>query len=54
MGHKVSARNLMATPASRFPGTREPVHDVDGARRAAQEVGFPLMVKAPPAAAASG
>ncbi|MHB2022500.1 MAG: acetyl-CoA carboxylase biotin carboxylase subunit [Mycobacteriales bacterium] len=47
MGDKVAARNLMAAagvPVS--PGTREAVHDLDGARRAAAEIGYPVMVKA--------
>jgi len=47
MGDKVSARNLAeqaGVPVS--PGTREPVRDVAAAAAAAEEVGFPLMVKA--------
>ena len=47
MGDKINARNLMAAagvPVSR--GTTEPVTTVEDARAAAQEIGFPIMVKA--------
>ena len=47
MGDKINARNLMSAagvPVSR--GTTEPVSTVDAARKAAEEIGFPIMVKA--------
>ena len=47
MGDKIRARNLVAAagvPVSR--GTAEPVADVARALAAAQEIGYPLMVKA--------
>ena len=47
MGDKIRARNLVAAagvPVSR--GTASPVADVDGALRAAENIGYPLMVKA--------
>jgi acetyl-CoA carboxylase biotin carboxylase subunit len=47
MGDKVSARNLMAAAGVPVaPGTREPLTDVAAALAAADELGFPLMVKA--------
>jgi acetyl-CoA carboxylase, biotin carboxylase subunit len=47
MGDKIRARNLMAgagVPVA--PGTTEPAGDLAAALAAAQEVGYPLMVKA--------
>ena len=47
MGDKVAARNLVGdagVPVA--PGTREPVADVEAAVQAAEQVGYPLMVKA--------
>jgi acetyl-CoA carboxylase biotin carboxylase subunit len=47
MGNKIAARNLMAAagvPVS--PGTTSPVTSLDAATAAADEVGYPLMVKA--------
>ncbi len=47
MGDKINARNLMSdagVPVS--SGTREPVGDVDAALAAAEEIGYPIMVKA--------
>ncbi len=47
MGDKINARNLMA--AAGVPvaqGTAEPVDDVDAALAAADEIGYPVMVKA--------
>jgi acetyl-CoA carboxylase biotin carboxylase subunit len=47
MGDKISARNLMADAGVPVAaGTREPVNDLVAARRAAHEIGYPLMVKA--------
>jgi acetyl-CoA carboxylase biotin carboxylase subunit len=47
MGDKISARNLMADAGVPVAaGTREPVADVDAALGAANEIGYPLMVKA--------
>jgi acetyl-CoA carboxylase, biotin carboxylase subunit len=47
MGDKINARNLMeqaGVPVS--PGTREPVADLDAALAAADEIGYPVMIKA--------
>jgi acetyl-CoA carboxylase biotin carboxylase subunit len=47
MGDKISARNLMAdagVPVA--PGTHDPVVDVEAAVAAANQIGYPLMVKA--------
>ncbi|GIG89136.1 acetyl-CoA carboxylase biotin carboxylase subunit [Plantactinospora endophytica] len=47
MGDKINARNLMAeagVPVA--PGTTDPAADVDAALAAAEEIGFPVMVKA--------
>ncbi|MCW2566346.1 MAG: biotin carboxylase [Mycobacterium sp.] len=47
MGDKINARNLVAAagvPVS--PGTESPVSDVDGALAAAEDIGYPVMVKA--------
>jgi acetyl-CoA carboxylase biotin carboxylase subunit len=47
MGDKIRARNLVAAagvPVSR--GTTEPVPDVDAAVKAAEHIGYPIMVKA--------
>ncbi|WP_182903674.1 acetyl/propionyl/methylcrotonyl-CoA carboxylase subunit alpha [Microbispora sp. H10830] len=47
MGDKINARNLMeAAGVPVAAGTREPVSDLAQARRAAEEIGFPVMVKA--------
>jgi acetyl-CoA carboxylase, biotin carboxylase subunit len=47
MGDKVSARNLMAASGVPVaPGTTQPVTDVEAAVTAAQDVGWPVMVKA--------
>jgi len=47
MGDKVNARNIMAAAGVPVaPGTREPVRDVDAALLAAEDVGWPVMVKA--------
>ncbi|GGO31437.1 acetyl-CoA carboxylase biotin carboxylase subunit [Microbispora bryophytorum] len=47
MGDKINARNLMeAAGVPVAAGTREPVSDLEQARRAAEEIGFPVMVKA--------
>jgi acetyl-CoA carboxylase biotin carboxylase subunit len=47
MGDKINARNLVAAagvPVS--PGTETPVSDVDSALAAAEDIGYPVMVKA--------
>ncbi|MGH3655462.1 MAG: acetyl-CoA carboxylase biotin carboxylase subunit [Micromonosporaceae bacterium] len=47
LGDKINARNLMAAagvPVS--PGTPEPVTGVDAALAAAEEIGYPVMIKA--------
>ncbi|MCT9931236.1 ATP-grasp domain-containing protein [Planotetraspora sp. A-T 1434] len=47
MGDKINARNLMeeaGVPVA--AGTREPVTDLAGAVRAAEKIGYPVMVKA--------
>jgi acetyl-CoA carboxylase biotin carboxylase subunit len=47
LGDKVKARNLMADAGVPVAaGTREPVADVDAAVAAADQIGYPLMVKA--------
>jgi acetyl-CoA carboxylase, biotin carboxylase subunit len=47
MGDKINARNLMAAAGVPVaPGTPEPVADVDAALAAAQQIGYPVMVKA--------
>jgi acetyl-CoA carboxylase biotin carboxylase subunit len=47
MGDKVAARNLVGDAGVPIaPGTREPIADVESAVLAAQNVGYPLMVKA--------
>jgi acetyl-CoA carboxylase, biotin carboxylase subunit len=47
MGDKVSARNLVAASGVPVaPGTTQPVTDIDAAVSAAEEVGWPVMVKA--------
>ena len=47
MGDKISARNLMsAAGVPVAPGTPEPLSDVDAAVAAAEEIGYPIMVKA--------
>ena len=47
MGDKVKARNRMsAAGVPVAPGTQDPVDTVDAARAAANEIGFPVMVKA--------
>jgi acetyl-CoA carboxylase, biotin carboxylase subunit len=47
MGDKINARNLMgqaAVPVS--AGTRRPVSDLDAALKAAEAIGYPVMIKA--------
>ncbi|MQA25114.1 MAG: biotin carboxylase [Micromonosporaceae bacterium] len=47
MGDKINARNLMAAAGVPVaPGTAEPVPDVDAAVAAAEQIGYPVMVKA--------
>ena len=47
MGDKIRARNLMAAAGVPVaPGTTEPVADADAAVAAADEIGYPVMVKA--------
>jgi acetyl-CoA carboxylase biotin carboxylase subunit len=47
MGDKINARNLMAAAGVPVaPGTTDPAHDVDAALAAADEIGYPVMVKA--------
>ncbi len=47
MGDKINARNLMAAAGVPVaPGTADPAATVDDALAAAQEIGFPVMVKA--------
>ncbi|MEV5745494.1 biotin carboxylase N-terminal domain-containing protein [Microbispora rosea] len=47
MGDKINARNLMESAGVPVAaGTREPVSDLAQAERAAEEIGFPVMVKA--------
>jgi acetyl-CoA carboxylase biotin carboxylase subunit len=47
MGDKVRARNRMAAAGVPVaPGTDEPVADADAAAKAAQDIGYPVMVKA--------
>ncbi|GGO05551.1 hypothetical protein GCM10010116_10870 [Microbispora rosea subsp. aerata] len=47
MGDKINARNLMeAAGVPVAAGTREPVSDLAQAERAAEEIGYPVMVKA--------
>jgi acetyl-CoA carboxylase, biotin carboxylase subunit len=47
MGDKINARNLMAAAGVPVaPGTREPAADVSAALVAAEQIGYPLMVKA--------
>jgi acetyl-CoA carboxylase, biotin carboxylase subunit len=47
MGDKVAARNAMAAAGVPVaPGSTEPVTDAAAAERAAQDIGYPLMVKA--------
>jgi acetyl-CoA/propionyl-CoA carboxylase biotin carboxyl carrier protein len=47
MGSKTRARELMrAAGVPIVPGTTEPVPDLDAARSAAQEIGYPVAVKA--------
>ncbi|WP_308250507.1 acetyl-CoA carboxylase biotin carboxylase subunit [Nonomuraea rhizosphaerae] len=47
MGDKINARNLMeAAGVPVAAGTREPVTDLDLALRAAERIGYPVMVKA--------
>src|ERR1700729_167543 len=47
MGDKIRARNLMAAAGVPVaPGTTEPVADPDAAVAAADEIGYPVMVKA--------
>ena len=54
MGDKINARNLMAAAGVPVaPGTAEPQSNVESAVAAARVIGYPVMVKARPAAAAS-
>ncbi|BBH65474.1 acetyl-CoA carboxylase biotin carboxylase subunit [Actinoplanes sp. OR16] len=47
MGDKINARNLMAAAGVPVaPGSADPAETVEDARRAAAEIGFPVMVKA--------
>src|SRR3954465_7831555 len=47
MGSKTRARELMqAAGVPIVPGTTDPVPDLDAARTAAQEIGYPVAVKA--------
>ena len=47
MGHKISARNLMASVGIPVAdGGAEPVHDVDAALAVAGQIGYPVMIKA--------
>jgi acetyl-CoA carboxylase biotin carboxylase subunit len=47
MGDKINARNLMAAAGVPVaPGTTDPAADVEAALAAAEEIGFPVMVKA--------
>jgi acetyl-CoA carboxylase, biotin carboxylase subunit len=47
MGDKIRARNLMAAAGVPVaPGTTDPVADADAAVAAADEIGYPVMVKA--------
>jgi acetyl-CoA carboxylase biotin carboxylase subunit len=47
MGDKTEARRLMAEAGVPIvPGTMEPVRDVDEARRVAQDIGYPVLLKA--------
>ncbi|WP_432995890.1 acetyl-CoA carboxylase biotin carboxylase subunit [Dactylosporangium sp. CA-233914] len=47
MGDKINARNLMAAAGVPVaPGTTDPATSADAALRAAEEIGFPVMVKA--------
>src|SRR3954451_9786788 len=47
MGSKTKARELMKQAGVPIvPGTTEPVEDVDAARRIADEIGYPIAVKA--------
>jgi acetyl-CoA carboxylase, biotin carboxylase subunit len=47
MGDKINARNLMeAAGVPVAPGTREPAADLPAALAAAEQLGYPLMVKA--------
>ncbi len=47
MGDKAAARRLAESQGVPvLPGSRQPVHDLDEARRVAREIGFPLIIKA--------
>lgn len=47
MGNKSEARKSMIEAGIPVvPGTKEPVHDVQGALEKAREIGFPVMIKA--------
>ena len=47
MGNKSEARNTMiAAGVPVVPGTKEPVYDVDKAKKIASEIGYPVMIKA--------
>ncbi|MGN0292903.1 MAG: biotin carboxylase N-terminal domain-containing protein, partial [Lachnospiraceae bacterium] len=47
MGNKSQARTtMMEAGVPVVPGTEHPVHDVEEARREAQRIGYPIMIKA--------
>jgi acetyl/propionyl-CoA carboxylase alpha subunit len=47
LGRKTEARKLMQSAGvAVVPGTLEPLHDIDEVRRAADDVGFPVALKA--------
>ncbi len=47
MGNKSQARKtMMAAGVPVIPGTREPVYDAGAAKKAAAEIGYPVMIKA--------
>jgi len=47
MGDKAAARRMAATQGVPvLPGSQEPVHDLEEAQRIAEEIGFPLIIKA--------
>ncbi len=47
MGNKSEARNTMvAAGVPVVPGTKDPIHDVETGKRMAEEIGYPIMIKA--------
>ncbi len=47
MGNKSQARKtMMAAGVPVIPGTKEPVYDAEAAKKAAAEIGYPVMIKA--------